>query len=220
MSDLIRLCRSTIGQKVIVAVTGMILVLFLIAHVSGNLLYFAGKERLNAYSAFLHSRPVLLWGARLVLLASVVIHIGLTLRLARLRGHARPIGYQAGRSSVAGYATRTMILSGPLIAAFVVYHLLHFTTGTLHPEPFREHDVHANVTLSFSNPAIAGIYIAAMIFLLGHLLHGIWSMLQTVGLSHPKYDTLIRRVCLLAALIIVIGFLSIPVYVVVTTGGR
>lgn len=220
MPALTRLCRSTIGKKVIVAVTGLILVLFLIAHVGGNLLYFAGRERINAYSAFLHDSPAMLWGARIVLLVSVIAHIVVTLRLAKLRREARPIGYQGGKSTITNYATRTMILSGPLVAAFVVYHILHFTTGTAHPDPFKAGDVHANVTLSFSNPVIAGVYIVAMVLLLGHLFHGIWSMLQTIGLRHPKYDTLVRRVSVLLALIIVVGFMSIPVYVLMTAGGR
>lgn len=193
----------------IVAVTGLVLVGFLIGHVSGNLLYFAGKETIDRYSETLHNNPALLWGVRVVLLVSVLLHIVATLQLAKLRGDARPVGYQGGKSNVSSFATRTMILSGPLIAAFVVYHLLHFTTGTLHPY-FKEGQVYHNVRSAFDSYPIAALYIAAMLVLSGHLTHGIWSMLQTVGANHPKYDGVVRRVAALIALLIIIGFISVP----------
>jgi succinate dehydrogenase / fumarate reductase cytochrome b subunit len=196
-----------------VAATGLVLVGFLIGHVTGNLLYFAGKDQLNQYAEFLHHSPKLLWGTRVVLLLSVILHIVATLQLARLRGDARPIGYQGGKSAVANYAARTMILTGPLIAFFVVYHLLHFTTGTVHPSGFDAADVYNNVTISFKHLGIAALYVAAMLILSGHLVHGIWSMFQTIGVSHSKYDVLIRRVSLLLAFVIVVGFISIPLYV-------
>ena len=217
MAVLQKIHGSTIGKKAVVAVTGLILVGFLVGHVSGNLLFFAGAQKINDYSKFLHDSPVILWGTRLLLLASVAAHIIATLQLAMLRRSARPFGYQAEKKNVSSFATRTMILSGPLIAAFVVYHILHFTTGAAHPN-FNAVDVHHNVLSAFQIWWVAAIYIGAMLILSGHLSHGIWSMLQTVGASHPKYDGAVRRAATLVAILIIIGFISVPLGILMGAG--
>lgn len=218
MAALTKFYGSTIGKKIVVAVTGLILVGFLVGHVSGNLLFFAGQAKLDAYSKFLHESPALLWGTRLVLLVSVALHILATLQLAKLRGEARPVNYQGPKSWISNYATRTMIITGPLIAFFVVYHLLHFTTGHAHPA-FKSGEVYANVQSAFSSPAIALVYIISMLILSGHLVHGVWSMFQTIGVNHPKYNALIRRGSVLLAILIVAGFISVPLFVLLG-GGR
>ncbi len=219
MSAMCRFCGSTIGKKIIVAITGLILVGFLLGHVAGNLLFFAGPAAMDAYSKTLHDNQALLWAVRVLLLVSAVVHIVVTLQLAKLRGDARPVDYQGGKSWVSNYATRSMILSGPFIAFFVVYHILHLTTGHFHPDPYKMETVYNNVKVSFSRISIAGVYVIAMILLFGHLVHGIWSMTQTIGLNHPKYDCWVKKGTVALAILITLGFISIPLFVVFG-GGR
>ena len=128
---------------------------------------------------------------------------------------SRPEGYARKRSLAASLASRTMRLTGPLLACYAVYHLLHLTSGTLHPQ-FDMQQVHRNVLIAFSAPAVAIPYIVAMLLLLLHLKHGIWSLFQTLGLNSPKYDKLLRGVSLLAALAIAGGFIAVPAAVLIT----
>lgn len=205
--------RTSIGLKVLMAVTGILLFGFVAGHVAGNLLIFAGSEKLNAYARFLRDNPLLLWGTRLVLLASVLVHIAVSIRLTRLKSAARPIAYEVERP-VSTYASRTMMWSGPVIALFVVYHLLHFTFGTAHPD-FRPEDVYRNVVVGFRNWAVAAAYAVSMLALGLHLSHGLWSLVQTLGLIHPRFDRKLRCAALGISALIVAGFLSIPVAVVI-----
>jgi succinate dehydrogenase / fumarate reductase cytochrome b subunit len=209
MAWLARLWRSTLGKKVVMAATGLILFGFLVGHVAGNLLIFAGRERFDGYSAFLHESPLLLWGTRILLLAAVALHILVSVQLTLAKRAARPIAYEVKRDAGSTYAGRTMMLSGPIIGLFVIYHLLHFTTGTAHPE-FQPGRVYENVVSAFRSWPVAAAYIVAMATLSFHLSHGIWSMFQTAGLNSPKYDPLIRGGAWVFTILVTAGFIAVP----------
>jgi succinate dehydrogenase / fumarate reductase cytochrome b subunit len=172
---------------VVMAITGLILAGFLLVHALGNLQLLWGPARLDAYAAALQSMPAVVWGMRTVLLLSVLLHI-LSAALLWLQNRAsRPVRYQVQQYRETSYAARTMIWGGPIIALFVLYHLLHFTTGSLHGS-FVHGRVYANVVAGFSVWWIALVYIAANLTLGFHLYHGMWSWLQTLGANHPKYN--------------------------------
>jgi succinate dehydrogenase / fumarate reductase cytochrome b subunit len=204
--------RSSIGKKVVMAITGLILFGFVIGHMLGNLQVFIGANQMNAYAAMLKGNAALLWGVRLVLLVAVIWHIVAAVQLTRMSLRGRPEGYHYKDVIQADYAARTMRWSGPIIAVFVVYHLLHFTTGSVHPH-FNAHDVYRNVISGFRVWPVAVFYVIAMVALAFHLWHGVWSMFQTLGLINPKSDKLIHRLAAIATLAIAIGFISIPMAV-------
>ena len=209
-----RILGSTLGLKILMALTGLVLLGFLAGHVAGNLLLFVGPQKMNDYAKFLKSSPALLWGVRLTLLASVLVHVIAAIRLTKLKADARPVPYAGKKPHGSTYASRTMMWSGPVIGLFVIYHLLHFTTGHLHPT-FDHENVYRNVVDAFSRPAIAGIYVLAMLGVGLHLSHGVWSTTQTLGLNRPHLDSGLRRAGLAAAILIAGGFIAIPVAVLV-----
>jgi succinate dehydrogenase / fumarate reductase cytochrome b subunit len=206
--------RSTLGLKILMALTGLILLGFLAGHVAGNLLMFVGPQKMNDYARFLKSSTALLWGVRLTLLAAVVVHVLAAVLLTKRKGDARPVPYAGKKPHGSTYASRTMMWSGPVIALFVVYHLLHFTTGHLHPT-FSHENVYKNVTDAFSRPIIAGVYVLSMLGVGFHLSHGVWSTLQTLGVNRPHLEANLRRAGLAVAVLIAGGFISIPVAVLV-----
>lgn len=217
---LCRFARSNIGLKFIMAITGVVMVGYLIGHVSGNMLIFRGPEAINAYSKFLHDSKALLWGTRVVLLVSVVLHIWATLRFLKLRSSARPVAYGVKGAHGTTWAARTMYWSGPVIALFIVYHILHLTTGTVHPtfaknvDPTTHTvDVYANLVEGFQRPLAAGIYIVAMLAIALHLSHGLWSLLQTVGVNRPNWEPALRCLGVLTGVLITAGFVAVPVAV-------
>lgn len=207
--------QSVIGKKIIMAVTGFILSGFVLGHMIGNLQLFAGPEKLNAYAAFLQSLGGLLWVARLALLASVGLHIAMAVQLTMLKLEARPQPYVKKTALVSTYAARTMIWSGPIVGAFIIYHLLHFTTGQAHPD-FKPGDVYANVIIGFRNPAVSLFYMVANILLAFHLYHGVWSMFQSLGVAHPRYTPILKRVA--QAYGVIIGFGNVAMPMAVLTG--
>jgi len=204
--------QSMVGRKAIVAVTGALLFAYLIAHLIGNLQILAGPERINAYARLLHSQPALLWVARLVLLAAVGTHAVATVQLWLENRAARPVRYQRPATVQATLASRTMIVSGPLIAIFVVYHILHFTVGSVHPK-FEELNVYNNVVVGFQNPAASGFYILIMALIGLHLYHGIWSMFQSLGLTSPRFTPMLKRAAAIGAVVIAGGNIFIPLAV-------
>jgi succinate dehydrogenase / fumarate reductase cytochrome b subunit len=207
-----RFYQASIGKKVVMAVTGFILFGYVLGHLIGNLQIYLGREQINSYAEFLHSKPPLLWSARFVLLTAVALHIVTSIQLWLLKRKARPFGYVKEEHVPAGYASRTMLWSGPIIAAFVVYHILHLTTGSA-GLPYRELDVYHNVINGFRLPWVSISYIVAMALLCMHLYHGLWSMLQSVGISHPRYTPLLKRFAAVFAIFIAAGNISIPVAV-------
>ena len=215
MNRLLRFWRSTIGKKVAMAITGAILIGFLISNVLANLLILTGDPTgINGYGAFLRSQPALLWGGRAVLLGAVILHVIAALQLTRLDRAARPVGYSKVRPQTATFASRTIRWGGLLILLFVVYHILHFTTGTVHPD-FVHGDPYRNVIVGFDVKWVAAFYIVSMVAVGLHLYHGTWSAFRTLGLVQPSANPLNRRVATLLALAVWLGFTLIPVAVVI-----
>ena len=194
------------------AATGAIGLGYLIAHVMGNLLVFRGAAQIDAYAGLLKSNPGLLWAARAVLLGAVIAHIVAAFQLARISQKSRPIGYKRWRPVGSDFASRTVRWTGPIVGIFIVYHLLHFTLGAVHPD-FHEGQVYHNVIAGFRVWWVSAFYIVAMLALFGHLYHGAWSMFQSVGLNHPKYNRLVRTLATIITIVVVAGFISIPVAV-------
>ena len=208
---------TAVGKKVVMALTGFITFGFVAVHVLGNLQIFLGPERLNKYAHFLQSLGGLLWIIRAVMLTSVVLHIVSATQVTLQSWAARPKGYAVHRLRETTYAARTMRWGGPIIGLFVIFHLLHFPTGHLHPNPetFRAElggvvNVYNNVVLGFQVPWAAAVYMVAMALVGLHLYHGVWSMLQTLGASSPKWNPWRRRFALAFALFVALGGLSIP----------
>jgi succinate dehydrogenase / fumarate reductase cytochrome b subunit len=206
------LYRSTIGKKVIMAVTGLIMAGFLVLHMAGNLQAFDGPARINGYSAFLHSTGELLWLARVVLLVAVVLHVDAAIQLTRIARAARPVGYAERRSQVSTIASRSLRWGGVILAAFIVFHILHMTTGTVHPS-FAPGDVYHNLVTGFRVWPVAVFYLVAMGALGLHLYHGVWSSARTLGIARPTPHPLHRPVALVVAVVVAAGFALIPIAV-------
>jgi succinate dehydrogenase / fumarate reductase cytochrome b subunit len=206
------LYRSTIGKKAIMAVTGLIMAGFLVLHMAGNLQAFDGPTRINRYSAFLHSTGELLWLARVVLLAAVVLHIDAAIQLTRIARAARPVGYAERRPQVSTIASRSLRWGGVILAAFIVFHILHMTTGTVHPS-FTPGDVYHNLVTGFRVWPVAVFYLVAMGALGLHLYHGVWSSARTLGIARPTPHPLHRPVALVVAVVVAAGFALIPIAV-------
>jgi succinate dehydrogenase cytochrome b subunit len=203
---------SSIGKKVVMAGSGAVLFGFVVAHMLGNLQVYLGPAAINGYAEKLRQVPALLWAARLGLLAAVLLHIWSAWSLTRMSRAARPVGYRARESRESTYASRTMRWGGVILLLFIVYHLMHFTFGNAHPS-FVHDDVFHNFVAGFQSVAVSGFYIAAMIALGFHLYHGVWSMMQTLGLSHPRYDRLRHAFATLVAVVVVAGNVSFPLAV-------
>jgi succinate dehydrogenase / fumarate reductase cytochrome b subunit len=212
MHWIVRLYSSSLGKKYLMAVTGIVLFAFVVGHMLGNLQIYLGAERLNHYAALLRGAPALLWTVRSVLLFSVAVHIVAAVQLFLGNRRGRPVRYARRSWVAADYAARTMVWSGPIIALFVGYHIAHLTLGAAHPS-FVTEDVYHNVVAGFQVVPVALFYVAANLLLGYHLFHGLWSMLQSFGLSHPAYDGLRKAVAAALAVAIAAGNVSIPVAV-------
>ncbi|HEX6737337.1 MAG TPA: succinate dehydrogenase cytochrome b subunit [Vicinamibacteria bacterium] len=214
MNSLRAFLSSSLGKKVVMAVTGIALFGFVVGHMVGNLQVFLGREALNAYAVwlreFLHGAG--LWLARGGLLLAAALHIWAATSLTLMNRAARPLGYRERQDLAASYASRTMRWSGVIVALFVVYHLMHLTWGNAHPD-FRHGDVYHNFIVGFQSPLVSLFYIAANIALGFHLWHGAWSMMQTLGLSHPRYNPLRKAFAVAVTLVVTLGNLAFPVAV-------
>ncbi len=200
---------SSIGLKILMAVTGVILSGFVLGHMAGNLQVFQGQEAIDDYAKFLRREPAILWMVRLVLLASVGLHIWAYLVLWRLNLKARPEGYRATTYKESSYASRSMRLTGPLLLAFIIYHILHMTTGTVHRD-FREGFVYHNLIVAFTAAPVAIVYLLAMGMLGFHLWHGVWSLFQTLGVGQSRHHSLGRWFATIFTLLVVLGFAAVP----------
>lgn len=225
-----RVWKSSIGRKLIVALTGLILVGFLAGHLAGNLAVFGGREGFNTYAQFLHEmlHGIGVWIARIGLLGAVVLHIAATISLTRenraaRQAYAHPATIQTTKSA------KIMIFSGLTILAFVVFHLLHFTVRVSFPaERYVDHDKFGvkrfdawqMVIDGFSNPLVVLFYIIAMTLLCSHLSHGVGSMFQTLGLRSKKSAGMVSIVSKGTAWLIWLGFISIPIAILVFKFGR
>lgn len=216
--------KTAVGKKVAMAVTGIALFGFVVGHMAGNLKAFAGAEAFNHYAEFLREvgAPLappgaLLWIARVTLLAAVVLHIHAAASLVLVARRARPADYTRRERVQLDYAARTMRWGGVIIFLYVVYHLLHLTFGTVHPDfqppDAAGHHAYRNLVVGLSNPAVAGVYVLASLVVGFHLYHGLWSMFQSLGLNHPRYNRWRRAFAVAFALAVAAGFVAVPVAV-------
>lgn len=223
--------RSSLGKKYVMAISGLLLFVFVVIHMLGNLQVFMGPEHINAYGHFLKSKPGLLWAARLGLLFIVIVHVTTAIQVSRENRAARPVPYANYNPTVASYASRTMLMSGLIVMAFIIYHLLHFTVAVpgvnlLPPsadfpnanfleleDSMKQHDIYRMMLLGFSNVWVSGFYILGMFLLCMHLRHGLSSMFQSMGWKHAVYARTIDRFALIAASVIFIGNSSMPLAV-------
>ncbi|HTR19541.1 MAG TPA: succinate dehydrogenase cytochrome b subunit [Gemmatimonadales bacterium] len=213
------LTHSLVGKKILMAVTGIVLLLFVIGHMIGNLKVFMGPEHFNAYAEGLRTvgapffaRGQLLWLVRLVLIAAVLLHIWSALVVTRASWAARPTGYRSLALVETTFAARTIRLFAILFFLYVVYHLLDLTFGSANPA-FVPGDAYHNLVTSFQRVPVAVTYEAAMVILGLHLYHGLWSACQTLGFNHPRYNHYRRGAALGLALLISIGFGIVPLAV-------
>jgi succinate dehydrogenase / fumarate reductase cytochrome b subunit len=216
MNWVLRWLRSSLGSKVVMAITGILLFGFLVGHMAGNLLVFRGQEAMNAYAYFLKTSPILLWSARLGLLAMFTLHVATAVRLTRQNRAARPERYAYEQTVQASFASRTMIWSGAVVAAFAVYHLAHFTGGVIQPAAYSlvdrqgRHDVFTMVVLGFQNPVITTSYVLAVALLGLHLSHGLQSLFQSLGWRHPRFTPFITLGAPILSALLTVGFLAVP----------
>lgn len=215
MSWVSRTFRTSIGAKTLMALTGLGLIGFIMAHLSGNLLIYAGKDAINGYAEGLRKFPALLWIARLGLLGLFVIHVPLAIKLVRENRAARPVAYAYEKTVQATWASRYMAMTGIVLLLFVLFHLAHFTWRTTSPEvaAFGPYDVHQMLIAEFSKPHLAAFYILAMIALWQHLWHGATSLFQTLGLNHRRYWCVIKLIGPVLGSILAAGNISIPLAV-------
>ncbi len=218
----VALWATMVGKKVVMAVTGLVLVGFVIAHMLGNLKIFLGAETIDAYAVFLRAMgeplfpySLLLWVVRIILLTCVALHITAAVQLTRMNWAARPQGYDTKKSIDTTYAAWTMRWSGVILVLFIVYHLLHLTAGEVgfQPGEFHHLAVYHNVAAGFSVWYVSLFYIVAMACLCLHLDHGIWSMLQTLGWNNARTTSALQALSRVVALVVFAGFISVPVAV-------
>lgn len=215
MEKALTLYDTTIGKKAVLAVTGLVLYGFVIAHMLGNLQLFLGPEAYNGYAKSLRDLGPLLWIARGILIVSVVVHIALAIQLVMRSAAARQIGYRVKKHSATTYSALTMRISGPLLLLFIVYHLAHFTVPGVPMGGYQHQptDVYANVVNGFSIPWVVAVYVVAQVLLGYHLYHGSWSLFQSLGLSHPRYDDGKRLVAQTLGMVVVFGNIAMPLAV-------
>lgn len=223
MSGLSRFLKSSVGAKIIMAVTGLAMVGFIVIHMAGNLQMFIGPKAMNSYAYYLKHDIMMskiVWLTRFGLLGAVILHIWSASRLTMLNKMARPVEYAANQHhSASSYASRTMFWSGMIVGAFLVYHLLHFTLGTIQSQHHAlqtasgHHDVYRMVILGFQQPVVAGFYVLAQVLLAIHLSHGISSFFQSMGWNSHTYKVQIKTVGPLISGLICLGFLSVPLSV-------
>ena len=221
---LLRFWQSAVGKKWLMALSGIVLLGFVLVHMIGNLKVFLGKDHINTYGEWLRTlgepalpRTVLLWIVRLVLIGAFVVHIVAAAQLTRMNQKARPVRYQSKRDYVAAnFASRTMRLTGIVVALFVIFHLLDLTAGTANGGHFVRGDAYDNLFNSFERVPVAIAYIVAMFALSVHIFHGAWSMFQSLGLNNPRWNAWRRYFAAGFALVILVGNVSIPL--LITTG--
>ncbi len=216
------LFTSTVGRKVLMAVTGLLLVLFITVHLLGNLSVFLGADGINAYAKHLHDLGPLVWVFRLVMLCLFAVHITFGIQLYMENRAATPEAYAIQKTLVTTFSAKTMIYTGLIILVFLIYHLLHFTVQVTNPEISAHHlpldaamrpDVFSMVVLSFQKVFIAAIYIIGMIALGFHLAHGVSSWVQTFGLSTGPSQDKVRIIGKLLAIVYALAYIAIPLFI-------
>lgn len=212
-----RFLDSSIGMKVIMALTGLVLVGFVLGHMAGNLQIYLpvhdGVHALDTYAVFLRTmlHGAGIWIARAVLLVSSVLHVWSALRLTQMNAAARPVAYQNPGFKASTFASRSMRVTGVIVLAFIIFHILHFTVGKF--TPYEEGKVFENVVNGFKVPWVSGFYIVAMLSLASHLRHGIWSFMQTLGFNHPRYNNCRLNIATAITALVVLANISFPMAV-------
>lgn len=209
--------RSSIGKKIIVALTGVILIGFIIGHLLGNLQIFFGPEYINSYAEKLRSLGVFLWVIRAFLLVTVLLHVFFTISLTLENRRARPDAYKKKHYLKSTLASRSMALSGLVLLAFIIFHIAHFTVRVTDPrfqllkaDPLNRYDVYSMMVYGFQNPIVSGFYILALFLLALHLSHGASSFFQSLGLNDKKLTPRLARLGRIFAWMIFLGYISIP----------
>jgi len=211
------LIKSSIGKKILMALSGVVAFGYAVGHMLGNLQIYLGQDAINEYAEFLHSLGALLWIIRAFLLASIVVHIWLGIQLKLENSAARPVTYRNEKTSKATLASRTMIWTGLIMLAFLVYHILHFTARTADPglatlmDSQGRFDVYSMVIIGFQNYLLAGFYIVAVGLLCYHLSHGIASMFQSLGVNNPKWQARLEVCSTIFSLFLFLGYAAVPV---------
>jgi succinate dehydrogenase / fumarate reductase cytochrome b subunit len=207
---------NSVAKKAIVAVTGIVMILYLIAHMIGNLKVFAGRESFNGYSEWIRTigEPVVpaqttLTIIRIVLLTVVIAHAWAVISLWRQAKRARPQGYVTKRAVAQSYASRTMRWGGVIVGLFIVYHILDLTMGVANPEGPNT-TPYDRLVAGFSNPLITAVYVIALVLLGMHLRHGIWSATQTLGQSNKRREKTVNLFALAFSVILIGGYLIVP----------
>jgi succinate dehydrogenase / fumarate reductase, cytochrome b subunit len=212
--------RTSIGKKLLMATSSIILFLYVVAHLAGNLKIFFGPDPFNHYAEWLRvaGSPLfpdegVLWIARVVLLAALLVHVGAYIQLWRQKRRARTVGYRTFDPQVFNWMSRTMMWGGIAILGFVIFHVLHLTTGHIQPDlayEFQRHDPYENVIAGFRVWWVSGVYVVGVVALGMHLYHGLWSAMQTLGMNNAKYNLYRRPGAAAIAILITIGYLAIP----------
>ena len=223
MSSLLHFLRSTVFTKIVMAITGLLIIGFLVGHLLGNLLMFAGPEKINGYALGLKNLGPLLWVVRIAMITAFGLHIWSSIELASRNKTARPISYDSKKSLKSTLASRTMLYSGLAILFFVIYHLLHYTFGIIQPNTFYAggyrmestgetvHHVYNMVVAGFQNPFIALSYMIALAFMSAHVSHATSSAFQTLGVTNPTAKNITSKIGPALAGLFLVGYLSIPI---------
>lgn len=217
MEKALTLFDTTIGKKAALAVSGLVLFGFVFVHMLGNLQVYQGPEVYNAYAATLKGNPALLWGTRITLLVALVVHVVTMVQLYSRAVAARPARYHQTHHTAASYSSVTMKFTGPLLFLYIVFHILHFTAPGLALGNY-EHsheDAYRNFINAFQVPWVTLVYVAANFFLALHLFHGAWSLMQSLGLSHPRYNVTRKTIAQILAFVITVGNVMMPVSVLI-----
>jgi succinate dehydrogenase / fumarate reductase cytochrome b subunit len=229
MKIITHIFESSLGKKYVMAVTGFMLFLFVVGHLVGNLQVFLGPEAINRYGHFLQSNYELVWPARIGLLVLVALHIWSAARLSLENRAARPVAYATYQPIGSTYASRTMLMSGLIVLAFVIYHLLHFTVQTQYinltgqdfttfMDPEKRHDIFKMMVVGFNNGWVSAFYILGMALLCLHLSHGVSSMFQSIGWNNETYRPVLDKAARALAVLIFLGYTSIPVAILLGYG--
>lgn len=228
MNIILNVFKSSLGKKYVMAMTGCVLLLFVIGHLAGNLQIFLGREAINRYGHLLQSNPALIWSARLGLLLALVVHIGSAVKVSLENKTARPTGYEVYQPIRSSFASRTMLVGGSMVFVFIVYHLLHYTAEVRYLNftgqdfsTFREplpgqiaserHDLYKMMVVGFSNVWVSGFYILGLALLSLHISHGASSLFQSLGWRNDACRPFLDRAAQVVAVLIFLGYSSIPV---------
>ena len=229
MNIIANIFSSSLGKKYIMAVTGFVLWLFVLGHLAGNLQVFLGQEAINRYGHFLQSNTELLWPVRVILIIVVLLHIWSATKLSLENKAARPVPYDTYQPVASSYASRTMLMSGLIVLAFIIYHLLHFTAQVQYinltgqnfvdfTDPEKRHDIFKMMVVGFGNGWVSAFYIVAIGLLCLHLSHGTSSMFQSMGWKSNAYRPFLDCAARAVALVVFLGYISIPVAILLGYG--